>query len=305
MKRRSPLLLRLLRACLGITVLLLIVGIAGGLLLLRFGPELLLRSLDFEPEGSVETFWQTLESVPIADESIAQSVPELPALLLALEVTPPFVSTPVMPTAILPPTGLPTSAPAVATVIPTALPASPLPSLRRLMIPTQLNLSAEGYLNATIPSDRTFAESLVFAQQDNGNIIAAAVYQENALRSLCDTWLNGCQNNLFQLQSVDFRPGGVIVYGRVILTGGLTQDLGGALVLEQRGGVYQFRVAGLVYGGILYRLPASGQIADTVNSLLLRGNEALARLTLRADGYNLRLREVLIDDQRLTVIWGM
>jgi hypothetical protein len=69
--------------------------------------------------------------------------------------------------------------------------------------------------------------------------------------------------------------------------------------------VLRLRIAGVVYDGVVYRLPSSGQIAEALAGLLARANAALAALTLRAGGTALPLRQLVFEDDRLTLLWGV
>jgi len=382
LRRRAPFLVRLLRAFLIVCVVLVVMGVVGGLLALRFGPDLVLRSLDFEPEGSVDAFFRDLPAVDgapemtpdalMGDPLTSQSVAAVPdaALLLGMANDPIGVadapsatvtSTPTTsptPTPTTSPTPTPTTSPtptptetgtptltpapertssavplrttstripptdtatasptptatltptpsATASPTPSATPAptfTPTASFQRIQTPPELHISAPGYIDVRVPSERTYADSLVFAQNAAGKVVAAVVFREDALRGLCDTWLNGCRSTLYRIDSVDFRPGGVILYGSLTV-GTLAQQVGVAMILDEVSSGYRFRLAGLVYNGVVYAVPETGSIAEITRDLLQRGNTALRLLTLEAADIDLRLRQVVLDDESLSLVW--
>lgn len=325
MQSRPPFGVRLLRACLVLSVLSALLCGVGVFAAVRFGPDLLLRGLNFEPAGSVDAVFARPTPPPAAAASAA---PPLVALLLAMPAepsmlptqTPRHTDTPMLPThtpalptqtprptdTLLPdaPTQTPTLTDTAApspTQTPTQTP-TPTAGFQRVDTPAQLTVYAPGYVDVTVPTGDTYAESVVFAQRADGAVAAAFAFRETALESLCAVVLNGCRAAAFRVESVDFRQNGFVVYGSVNV-GTAWQALGVAVALDDPA-VLRMRIAGVVYDGVVYRLPSSGQIADALAGLLARANAALADLTLRAGGYALPLRQLVFEDDRLTLLWG-
>jgi hypothetical protein len=275
----------LYRACLVVSLLAMFLctgALIGGLLLFQFAPQVILTHLDFEARGLLEDFWadrrfavDVTESAP-APRRLPTRDP-LPALLLAL------------PTAALQPAQ------------PTPLNSPDLP-VDRLAAPIYINLYAEGYVDVTVPTDQTFAESFAFVRQPDDAVTAAFAFREKALTQICSVWLNDCQMPLARLESVDFRQDGVIVYGSVFL-GAFWQTLGVILVPADGGQGVGFALGGVVIDGKVYRVPRTGAVADALSDLLDRANRALDRLTLRTPNYTLALRQIALDDRLMTLLW--
>ena len=63
-----------------------------------------------------------------------------------------------------------------------------------------------------------------------------------------------------------------------------------------------FQAAGVVFNGVMYAIPTSGDIAILVNNLVERGNAALRDLRVQANGYSLSLIQMAVDETTLTLI---
>lgn len=352
LKRRPPFLVRLLRAFIVVCIVVVVLALLG----IRFAPELILRGMNFQPEGSVDDFFNNLPTLSPFDTDGIEGTLEvamldgagdtapvtigvtmtptegLSALLFSIEDEPADVATlsatatplPTETPSETPPTVTETLVPAtvtnrpnqtpIPTDTPTQIPTStptptethtPTPTattLQRIEPPAEIHMFAQGYIDVRVPSDRTFAESMVFAQDADGNMLAATVFNEDAIGDICATWLNNCRVTIAHIDGVDFRPGGIIVYG-TLGTGAVSQRIGAALILDQTTSGYRFRLAGVVLNGVVYAVPESGQIADVTRDILRRGNAALRLLEMRVDETELRLVEVTIDNERLTLVW--
>lgn len=332
-RQRPPFLVRLLRAFVNLLVIFIVLSVILGLLALRFGPELVLRGLNFTPEGSVDAVWETiaLEPAPFLggiDDGEGESsgvvigrlpTPTLPIILEAdfteVPIDPSPTGTPA-PTHTLPaqvivlssPTdalsATPTNTPAETPTISVTATTDPRTAFRRITTPDILNVISPGYLDVTAPARSVYAESLIFSQNQLGERLVVAVFDEDSLDGLCAEWLNDCTHPLLKVNSVDFRPDGMIVYGTVRLTDAITRDLGVAMRLDRSEEILQFRMVGVVLDGTIYRLPATGQVAEVTRELLRRGNDALAALTLRAGEHEYALRNIVLDDDRLMIVWS-
>lgn len=290
----------LFRACLIISILALFLCIGaliGGLLLFQFAPQVILTQFEFESEGALEDYWvaRRFEIDPTLNAPVSR--PPLPtrdalaALLLALPTVTPVPAQP-------------TSQPADPTlqpIQPTPLPAPTL-LVDRLTAPTYINLYAEDYVDVTVPTEQAFAESFAFVRQSDNAIAAAFAFRENALDQICSVWLNNCELPLVRVESVDFRQDGMIVYGSVFL-GAIWQTLGVILVLEEGESGMAFALGGVVIDEMVYRVPRTGAVAETLGDLLDRANRALGRLTLRTNDYTLALRQITLDDGLMTLLW--
>lgn len=276
----------LFRACLIISILALFLCIGvliGGLLLFQFAPQVILTGFEFESEGALEDYWvaRRFEIDPTLNAPVQRRLlptrDPLAALLLALPTV---------------------------TLVPAEPTPQPAPTLLvdRLIAPTYINLYAEGYVDVTVPTDRAFAESFAFVRQSDNAIAAAFAFRENALDQICRVWLNNCELPLARVESVDFRQDGMIVYGSVFL-GAIWQTLGVILVLEEGESGMAFALGGVVIDEMVYRVPRTGAVAETLGDLLDRANRALGRLTLRTNDYTLALRQITFDDGLMTLLW--
>lgn len=276
----------LFRGCLILSLLALFLCgmvLLGGVLLFQFAPQVILTQFEFESEGALEDYWVARQfdldptlNAPVQRRLLPTRDP-LPALLLALPTATPQPEQP------------------------TPLPAPTL-LIERLTAPNYINLYAEGYVDVTVPTERTFAESFTFARQPEGGIAAAFAFRENALDQMCAVWLNNCELPLARVESIDFRQDGMIVYGSVFL-GAIWQTLGVILALEDGESGMAFTLGGIVIDETVYRVPRTGPVAETLGDLLDRANRALARLTLRTTDYTLALRQITFDDGLMTLLW--
>lgn len=165
--------------------------------------------------------------------------------------------------------------------------------------PDTITLDTGGSGRFTVDSAGTFAETVVIGESVEGDSLGVVEYSEEALDDICAAWLGGCATEHYRVQRVDFRPQGAILYGSVNL-GGLWQEAGIALVVTpDRMG---FEAVGVVLDGMLYAVPAEGEIAELVHRLVTEGNTALRRVRVQAGDRLLALAEMQVTDDRLTLI---
>jgi hypothetical protein len=274
-------------------------------------PGVVLQILSFAPRGSVESFWQEVETVAGEPSSADALVPRrLPESLILLQPT----AAPTLPPST--PTPAPTMNPASAT---TALPPTHTPSpptitpsptesanpfagwFSQATVPSGVVLSAEGYLRLALSADDTFASALWFGESVAGESLGIVELHESAIPALCSQIFNNCRTDRYRIDRVDFRPGGLMVYGSINLGVGW-QSLGVALLLDDSR--RSLRAAGVIVGDAVYQVPSGGPIASILSDLAARGNAALERLRVQGAGYDLGLTELFFDDDRFIAVLG-
>lgn len=264
----------------------------GVFLLAPAVPGVILRFIGFTPRGSVETFWeeQAAQMTPI---SIVGNLPAAP------------------PTVVGSPASVPGSTPTPVIVAgATATPPSSSPPagagggdyfgwFQSASVPQTLSItSTTGSVSASLAE--AYVADARFGTGVDGFPLGVIRYQENAIDGICATWLRGCATDQFRLSAVDFRPGGMIVYGSVT-AGGLAQSLGLVLTIGPDG--KSLMAQGIVLGGQLYAVPQSGDIASYVAEAISRSNQALGQLQVQAAGMNLGLVQMQFMDEALTLIF--
>ncbi len=300
-----------------LVVLTLLIGSA-----ILFGPPLLLRVLNFVPRGEVDTYWTQLEQ----QASVApQPLPAIlstrrPTLVAALPTdtrqpgtatftaAPTLTATPVRvtasPTAATPDqaTPLPSDTPTLTpTDPPTPTPTNPYADYFSVAFePDSVRVLARGYLNLSLQGSKTFANALWVGRDTNDQPFGVAEFDESAIPALCQQYFKNCVSSHFRVDQVDFRPGGMMVYGSVNVLGLYWQPVGVALLLDSTR--THLKLAGMVWNGEVYEMPTTGPLASTLKDLANRGNAALDHLNIYASGYDLTVAELYFDDTRLMVV---
>jgi hypothetical protein len=300
-----------LRLLLALLVALALVAAIGLL-----APGLVLQLLSFAPQGDVETFWEIIEQA----ESV-ESIPErdgppqdggvprrLPEALIARQPTASPTALPPTPTEVL--TATPAAAtepPATVTPIPPTLTPAPTGTVNpyadwfaEAAVPSGVMVTGSG-LTLGLQANDTFASALWFGTSIDGNSLGIVEFPESAIPNMCAKVFNGCRSDRYRIDRVDFRPGGLMVYGSINL-GVLWQSLGVALLLDED--KRSLRVAGVIINDTVYQAPTSGPIASLLNDLTVRGNAALAGLRVQGGGYDLPLTELFFDDERFIAVLG-
>ncbi len=257
-------------------------------------PGVILRFIGFTPKGSVETFWEE-QAAQMTPLSIVGNLPAAPPTVEGgVAGVPGNTPTPVIiagATATPPPGN---SAPTAGTGGP-----SYTGWFQAASVPQTLSItSSMGSVSASL-AEAHVADAR-FGTGVDGFPLGVIRYQENAIDGICATWLRGCATDQFRLNAVDFRPGGMVVYGSVN-AGGIVQTLG--LVLTAGADAKSLVAQGIVLGGQLYAVPQSGDIANYVSEAISRSNEALGQLQVQAAGMNLGLVQMQFADDSLTLIF--
>lgn len=303
-------------------LLVLLIMLALGVAVALLAPGLVLQLLNFAPQGDIETFWETIEHAEAVenprDDAAENGVPRrLPEALVARQPTPSHTPPPPTPTVFTTATTALSQATATlaATLPPateTAQPPTFIPSptgtvnpyadwFASASVPPGVVLTSEGFLTLGLQAGDTFASALWFGESITGGSLGIVEFQETAIPSLCEKLFNGCRTERYRIDRVDFRPGGLLVYGSVNI-GALWQSLGVALLLDDDR--RSLRVAGVIIGRMVYQAPSSGPIASVLNDLAGRGNAALSGLRVQGGGYDLPLTELFFDDDRFIAVLG-
>ncbi len=145
------------------------------------------------------------------------------------------------------------------------------------------------------------AETFLVGESVAGQPLAIAEYHESALASLCEFWMNGCRNDRYRIDRIDFREGGMIVYGDINV-GDLGWYEGIGIALRLQADRITFEPAGMIWGGELFDLPDSGPLADQIAHLARVGNNGLVNLHMDLDNFSLELAELRLNDDSLLLI---
>lgn len=251
-------------------------------------PETVLRLFSFEARGDIEQYWQTLESQTTAAHA---PIPESLFARLPTSTPPPTVAVP---------TGAPTLESALLTATespistPTDAPVNPYQAwFRYAEAPLVVFVRAEGYMDLSFNRGGLFANAAWVGESHLGKPLAILEFPEEALTLLCEIYFNRCQTPLYRVDDVDFRPGGMVIYGSISIGIGW-QRVGVALrVNEDR---RTLGLGGVILNGEVFAPPTSGRLADILNEAIGRGNQALRTLHLDAPPYSLRLSEIWFTD---------
>lgn len=285
----------------GCAPLLLITCIAVAALL---SPGTVLRLFNFDRRGDLETFWHELEPEvtqaillpPVLREQLptATRAPTLtPTRSAPLAAQPTVTEIPL----IADPTELPFTP---ETPTPTPTPTSIYQAwFRTSTIPEVVLVKAEGYMNLSFHRTGLFANAIWVGESYVGQQLGILEFEETAVEMLCELYFNNCRTPFYRVDRVDFRRGGMVVYGGINV-GFWWQDVGVALVLNPDN--RSLRFAGVLLDEELYAPPTQGRIADVINDLVTRGNAALQQLTIQADAYTLHFSEMWFDEDRFVAV---
>jgi len=302
-------------------VLIILTTLIGAALL--FGPALILRALNFVPRGSVETYWHEVEQQSITSEP--QALPAILSTRLATRValaptavsteqvsnTPSVTPMPTLArTATVPPTGspqataLPTNTPtSVSTPIPTPTPTPTNPFadyFSSAFQPQKVHIFSRGYLDLSMNGSQTSANALWIGKDTGNQPLGIIEFDENAIPQLCQLYFNNCRDPRFRIDKVDFRPGGMEVYGSINVVGLFWQQVGVVFLLDANN--VTLHLGGMIWNDEIYEVPKSGQIATTLTDLTNRGNAALKGLTIDADNTHMTIAQLYFDDNRFIVV---
>lgn len=258
--------------------------------LIVLSPGSALQILNFDRRGDLETYWETIEP------QTTREVADLPPILLdGLPTARPSLTPAPSRTPDASQTPAPTSS-----FFPTALPTNPYQAwFRTAYIPRILQVNAEGFLNVGFQQSGLFADAVWVGENYNGTPLGILEFDESAIGLLCEAYFNGCESPLLQVNRVDFRRGGMVVYGRVN-TGLWWQEVGVVLLLNPDNRTLD--LGGLLVNEEIYAPPEDGQLAAVLDDLLRRGNAALTALTVQADDLTLRFAQMWFDDQRFIAV---
>lgn len=247
-----------------------------------FAPGVVLRLFSFDSRGDVDQFWQTLESqatdapAPLPESLFARLPTSTPPMIAdAATETPPGLPSIEMPT-------------------PTATPVNPYQVwFRYAEAPSTVFVIAEGYMDLSFNRGGLFANAAWVGESHLGKPLGIVEFAEETLPLLCATYFNGCRTPLYRVDRVDFRPGGMVLYGS-INAGVQWQQVGLALRLNEDRRT--LALAGIVLNGEVFAPPTSGRLADILNEAIGRGNQALQVMRLESPPYTLRLSEIWFSD---------
>ena len=281
-------LLGLIPVCLACTVVIVL-----AVVLL---PRLLLQSIGFTPRGDVDVFW----TEQLTLEPVGQSTPVLPPPPPGADLVTGGVQ--VTPTAlVLPGNGSSGQQPPVAPATGGgAVVSEPYGGwFASGGQPASMVIGVQGGSSVTLDSSQPFADGALVGQGTDGYGLGVVQFQESDLGGICAALLRGCTSDQYTIQRVDFRPGGAVIYAQVNVAG-LWQSAGVALTLgaDQK----SFRAAGVVFNGVMYGIPPSGEIATLVNNLVGNGNTTLRDMRVQANGYSLSLIQMSVDETTLTLV---
>lgn len=153
---------------------------------------------------------------------------------------------------------------------------------------SELPGSSDAY-TASVGQDSAGVQTAIVAVDENG------LYQEICRR---DNTICSGANSQYQLTRVDFRPGGAVIYANINLSG-FTQQIGAVLRIDSSG--RQFEVMGIDVGGTLFAAP-NNDIAQILEDIELRGNDALSQFTIQANDRQYFLANMIADDNFLTLV---
>lgn len=312
-------------------LLVLLIALALTVAVALIAPGLVLQLLSFNPQGDVETFWETIEQtensqpsqqveissgdgvVPrrlpqalIARQPTASTLPPTPTLAAATQLPPTLIAATQAPPTLATATQLPPTPTLIATTQapPTLAPTGTVNPyadwFAQASVPAGVVVTGSG-LTLGLQADDTFASALWFGESIDGGSLGIVEFPESAIPNMCARVFNGCRTERYRIDRVDFRPGGLMVYGSVNV-GMVWQSLGVALLLDDD--KRSLHVAGVIVGDTVYQAPTSGPIATVLNDLTRRGNAALAGLRVQGGGYDLPLTELFFDDDRFIAVLG-
>ncbi len=254
------------------------------LLLVAFLPRLALQAVGFVPKGDVDSFWVeqlTLEPVAIGSPVLPPPPPANPGAGGGAGVENP---TPVV----------------IAGSGAAAAGGSTYQGwFASATSPESVVIGVEGRSSVTLDTSQPATDGVVVGQATDGYGLGVVTFEEGDLAGICATLLRGCAAERFTVRRVDFRPNGAVIYALVSVEG-ISQEIGAALTLTSD--LKGFQAAGIVLNGMLYAIPAQGEIADLVNRLVTDGNTALGDMTVQAAGYALTLARIEITDSALTLV---
>ena len=301
-------------------LILLLALLALSLVLVLVLPTIMLRVMNFVPRGDLQNFWNEVQletgTAPAALPSILQT--RRPVVVNALP-TASATSSLIAPSATQTPR-IPSATPQVAsqaleTAAPTLLPSAtstPAPTLEptpanpyadwfsSAFEPAKVRILSRGHIDLTINGGDAFANAL-WVGQDTGDLpLGIAEFDEEDVPHLCEVYLNNCRDPRFRIDKVDFRPGGMLVYGSINILNLFWQQVGVVLLLDENG--LTLKIAGMIWNDEVYEVPKTGQVALTLNDLTERGNAALSTLDIFARGYDLTIGQMYLDDNRFIVV---
>ncbi len=255
----------------------LVVVLVLGAAVYRFAPELLLRLLDAQPQGTVEEVWA----------EIVKAATVVPSPIPTLNPSPY-------------PTLNSTRNPARnSTLIPTLSPtAEPAPVHTSLDVP--VHLLAPGYINIRLQPDETFAEQFELISEVSGTQTAVIRYREDALLAFCAVWAIYCDNPRFRVEALDFRADGLVVYANINVANLWWQAVG--IALRTTGERTEFRVLGVIWNETLFTLTPDSPLARTTSDLLERGMAALNTLEIEIGTTLYHVQGIELDDDALTIV---
>lgn len=168
--------------------------------------------------------------------------------------------------------------------------------------PNQVIVRSGGVtVQADQAADDAVAETFLVGESVAGQPLAIAEYQESALASLCEFWMDGCQNDRYRIDRIDFRDGGMIIYGDINV-GDMVWYEGIGIALRLKADRITFEPAGMVWEGELFDLPDSGPLAEQIAHLAQVGNNGLVDLRMDLDNFSLELAELRLNDDSLLLI---
>lgn len=170
------------------------------------------------------------------------------------------------------------------------------------VIPQAVTVTLPDYGARTLPVDSALTTVNVGTDSTGAPLATARVTEDGAL-ALCRQYTPICANADPRLQnlSIDFRPGGAILYAdaSVPQLGGVTQRVGAVLRVNPNGRQLDF--VGIDLGGQLYTAPASALGID-FRDIELLANDVLRRASVTMDGRAFTPSQIVIDDAAATLI---
>ncbi len=168
--------------------------------------------------------------------------------------------------------------------------------------PQAVTLTLPDYGSRTLPVDPLLTTVAIGSDAAGAPLANVRVSEDGAL-ALCRQYTPICANADPRLQnlSIDFRPGGAVIYGDVSLAefGGVTQRAGAVLRIDPTGRQLQF--VGIDLGGQLYSAPADALGID-IRQVEGLANDLLRRATMSADGQTFAPTQIVIDDSAATLV---
>lgn len=277
-------------------VILFLLIVAACAATFRFLPDILLIAFEAKPQGNIDDMWASLVATnnpSVPRQNVLSTYPPTTAPT-AVHSSPSVTTEPVQSQSQI-------STPALSGSEGLTL-ASPENTATPVAFDSResIRIFSPGYIDIQLTADETFAESIEFEVDDNGEPVGIVRYEEAALQEFCTHWQDYCENPRFRLEALEFRNGGFIVYASLNIANLWWQDV--ALAVRVHDHQVGFEVVGIIWNNVVYALSPSSPLTQTVNSLLERGNQALQQLQIQIGTARFQIDQLDFEDNALTIV---